>query len=348
MIESASVLFRADKPLSPVLLLIPGDPLILAWTAEKIRARLFDADDDPGINVETRTGGELNASDLLAFAKEKPLFGSRRLFWISQAEKVDGLFEKGVAEALLSAARRGNACIVLEMGEKKASLLGDVLPAYRTEPSGPPRQKQAETLTWVRVLGEKKGYRLEEGAAETLLRAFPEQFGQISSFLDRIPGPKIEKKRVVTVEDLKGHGLEDPLESVFRLFDVWEANDKRFYGQWERFAENGQSPLSFLSLWHRQWRLYAIAREEIRSTSDVSAFATRNRIPPPVAEKVRKTARMLSRKSLREGYTLLREADLSLKSGGDPSLIMLRFLAGMSFLSPGRRESHPKRVRTGR
>ena len=347
MIESALVLFREEKTLSPVVLLIPGDPLILSWTTERIRTRLFGPENDALLNVENLTGGDLTSEELLALAKERPLFGSRRLLRIAQAEKIDGLFEKGYATALLSAARRGNACVILEIGEKKASLLGDV-PAYRTEPSGTSRQKQSETLSWVRILGEKKGYRLVEGTAETLLRAFPDNLGQISSFLDRIPAPESGKSRSVTMEDLKRQGLDDPLESVFRLFDAWEMNDKRLYGQWERFVDNGQSPLAFLSLWHRQWRLYAIAREEIRSPSDIATFATRNRIPPPVAEKIRKTARAMTRKSLREGYTLLRQTDLSLKSGGDPSLIMLRFLAGMSFLSPGKRGGDPKRVRTGR
>lgn len=147
----------------------------------------------------------------------------------------------------------------------------------------------------------KKGYRLGNGVGETLLRAFPEQMGQISSFLDRLSSPESGKIRTVTLEDLKQQGLEDPLESVFRLFDAWEANDSRLYGQWERFIDNGQSPLSFLSLWHRQWRLYAIAREEIRSPSDVGKFATKNRIPPPVAEKIRKTARAMTRKTFVKG-----------------------------------------------
>jgi DNA polymerase-3 subunit delta len=348
LIESALVLFRKDQSLLPVIVVIPGDPLILSWTFERIQRFLFLSRDDLSVNTEHRAGGDLTAADLLALAKEKPLFGPRRLFWVTQAEKVDGLLEKGIGQALLSAARKGNTTVVLEMGEKKASLLADIFPVFRTEPSGTLRQRQAEALSWVHILAEKKGTRLENGVAETLLRAFPEQMGQISSFLDRLSAPESGKIRTVTREDLKQHGLEDPLESVFRLFDAWEANDRRLYGQWERFIDNGQSPLSFLSLWHRQWRLYAIAREEIHSPSDVEKFATKNRIPPPVAEKIRKTARSMTRKTLREGYALLRETDLSLKSGGDPSLIMLRFLAGMSFLSPGKRERHTEKIRTGR
>jgi len=267
---------------------------------------------------------------------------------VTQAEKSTGLLEKKNFSDLLSLAQKGLSSMVLEMTEKKAAPLNDIVPVYRIGLPGQPRQKHGEQLEWIKLLGRKKGYRLDEGSAETLVRAFPEQFGQISSFLDRIPRHEDGKPQNVTTNDLKKLGLEDPLESVFRLFDAWEKNDHRFYGQWERFVENGQSPLGMLSLWHRQWRLYASARESLKTSADLSAFSTQNRVPLPVAEKIRSTAGKLTKETLRKGYSLLREADLCLKSGADPSLAMVRFLIGMSSLSPGKGGTSRKTIRTGR
>ena len=348
MILSAITLFKGNAPPSAVTILIPDDSLLLSWTADHLRSLLLGSGEEAGINAETLSGPEVTSDDLLSLVKEKPLFGSKRLVWVTQAEKSPGLLEKKNLSELLSLARKGSTSIVLEMPEKKAGPLDETVPVYRVGLPAQPRQKHTELLEWIKLLGKKKGYCLDEGSAEILLRAFPEQFGQISSFLDRIPGQEDGKPRNVTTDDLKKLGLEDPLESVFRLFDAWEKNDPRFYGQWERFVENGQSPLGMLSLWHRQWRLYATARASLKTSSDLSAFSARNRIPLAVAEKIRSAAGKMTKETLRTGYSLLRKTDLCLKSGADPSLVMVRFFIGMSSLSPGKGGVSRKTIRTGR
>ncbi|MHB8543665.1 MAG: DNA polymerase III subunit delta [Leptospirales bacterium] len=347
MIRSAILLVREQNRIPPIIVLIPDDPLLTSWSSEAIRILLFGTLENALINTEIKSGPEVTLEDMFTLLKERPLFGKRRLLWVQQSEKSSGLLEKKSLLSLLSSPSNGSLTIVLEVPERKAESLSELLPVFRAGLPKQPKARANETIDWIHIMAGRKNLRLSPESAEMIGRGFSDQFGQVSSFLDRIPSSEERGNKPVTPKELELHGLADPLESIFKIFDSWEKKDKRVFSQWERLIENGQTPLGLISIWSRQWRIYALAHFLSKGANAVSSLADQTKLPPFVAEKAVAVGRNMSAQTLRKGYSLLREADLRLKSGCDPSPALDRFFIGMWALSPGKGEKGQP-IRTGR
>lgn len=335
MIHSALQLFR-EKSVPPIIALIPDDPLLTAWSAERIRNLLFRDPEESELNTEMRSGMDVSVEYLMSLLKERPLFGKKRLLWVTQSEKSPGLLEKKSLSSLLSSSSNGSLTVVLEISERKAEPISELIRVFRSGLPKQPKSRTMETLDWIHIMAGRKNLRLSPETAEILGRGFADQFGQISSFMDRIAFSEGHGDSPVTAKDLERLGLSDPLESIFKIFDSWEKKDRRAFSQWERFVENGQTPLGQLSIWNRQWRLYVLAHFLSKGPNAVQSLADRTKLPAFVAEKALAVGKKMSARTLRKGYMRLREADLQLKSGCDPQLTMARFFIGMWALSPGK------------
>ena len=347
MIRSAIHLVREKKNIPPVIALIADDPLLTLWSSEAIRTLLFGNLENALLNTEIKSGTEVSIEDILSLLKERPLFGKRRLLWVSQPEKSPGLLEKKSLSSLLSSPSNGSLTVVLEIQERKAESLSEILPVFRAGLPKQPKAKANETIDWIHLLAGKKNLRLSPEAAEVLGRGFSDQFGQISSFLDKFPSPEERGTGAVSPRELEIHGLTDPLESIFKIFDSWEKKDRRAFNQWERLIENGQTPLGLISIWSRQWRIYSLSYFLSKGPNAVSSLVDQTKIPAFIAEKSIAIGRRMSARTLRKGYSLLREVDLRLKSGCEPTAALDRFFVGMWALSPGKGEAG-QTIRTGR
>ena len=139
----------------------------------------------------------------------------------------------------------------------------------------------------------------------------------------------------ITAALLQKHGVESHYKTVFELLRGLEGRDKRFFSEWRRFLDNGQSPFGLISLLHRQWKLYRVAkgslaqgggeREAARMVASVAG------VQPFVADAAVRAARKLPADGVSKGIDALAEADRLLKSGVAPDLVMDR-LSGTLFI----------------
>ncbi len=344
MIQPALQLFK-EKNLPGIFALIPDDPLLTAWSSERIRKLLFEDQEESQLNTEMRNGTEVGVEDLLSLLKERPLFGKKRLLWITQSERSQGLLEQKSLSDLLTSPSNGSLTVVLEIPERKSASVANMMPVFRAGLPKLAKSKSKEILDWIHLMAGRKNLRLSPETAEILERGFSDQFGQISSFLDRIPPSENRGNRPVTPKDLEALGLSDPLESIFKIFESWEKRDRRVFNQWDGFVKSGQTPLGLLGIWHRQWRLYALAHFLSKGPNAKQSLTDQTRLQSFVVDKALAVGKMMSARTLRKGYALLRDADLQLKSGCDPDITLTRLFIGMWDLSPGKGGSgHPVRT----
>lgn len=351
MSMTALSLFRDGASLPPLFAVVPEDPMISAWTAERIRTLLFPSGEDAAMNVETRSGSELSTGEIVALLKERPLFGGRRLIWVEQGDRIPGLEDKkSLAHFIPTLPASRSVTMVFAIGDRKEDAFAPSMPVFRLGLTRQPQAREKEVREWIRLLAARKSLEMTAEALEILGREFEDRFGHLSSFLDQIPGTDEGSKVTVDRKTLEGLGVSDPFKSVFEIFQSWERKDKRAFEQWERFVEKGQTPLGLLALWHRQWRLYAMARLVSKKPGGEGELASRAKVPPFAARQALTIAPKLSAQTIRSGYALLRETDLMLKSGTDPSVAMDRFFVGMWDLSPskGPVTRDARDVRTGR
>ncbi len=348
MSMTALSLFRDGATLPPLFAVVYDDPMIAAWTAERIRNLLFPSAEEAQMNVENRIGSEMSPGEIQALLKERPLFGGRRLIWIEQGDRIPGLEDKkSLASFVPSLPASRSVMVVFSIGDRKEEAFSPAMPVFRLGLPKQPQAREKELREWIRLLGTRKNLAIREEALEILSREFEDRFGHLSSFLDRLPGTDSGAPLGVDKKTLEEMGVSDPFKSVFEIFQSWERKDKRAFEQWERLVEKGQTPLGLMALWHRQWRLYAMARIMSRSPGGESLLSSRAKVPPFSARQALAFAPKLSAQTIRNGYALLRETDLLLKSGTEPSIAMDRFFVGMWALSPSKGPG-ASIVRTGR
>ena len=188
MIQSSLDLLQKDFPVSPILLLIPEDALIRQVIRKALIHRIFPESDSDNvlINLEEKSGSDVQTGDIRRFLFESSLFGSKRLVWIEQADKIDDLSLKAISKILEGNTSVPKALIVLELKEKTAEELSKSFPGYRM---GWPRvaaQKDQEFQNWVLELGKKRNLKVTQPAAEILQHHFDSHLGLVDQWLEKI------------------------------------------------------------------------------------------------------------------------------------------------------------------
>lgn len=292
--------------------------------------------------IDTRTGEEMAQFRILARIRERPIFGQRRILWITRADQspeIDPVEIQG---------KNGKSVttVVLEAPEKTVATWSKQIPAYSLAlPS-----KASDREAWIRFLADRHHLALDRGAIEPLMTTFEGSPGPVDRlFSDLSREGEIRK---VTEELLEKHGVVSHYKTVFDLLRGLENGDKKFFREWARFLEGGQSPFGLISLLHRQWKLYRIAKNALtegRGQREAEQeVANLGGVPPFVAGSIARSAGKMSRESIRKGADALWEADLLLKSGVASALVMDRLAATLYALGqPGGRVRETEKKELG-
>ncbi len=269
---------------------------------------------------------------ILARIRERPIFGQRRILWITRADQSPELDPAEIQE------RNGKSVttVVLEAPEKSLSAWSKKIPAFSLAlPS-----KATDREAWIRFLADKYGLSLDRGALDPLMTTFEGSPGPVDRLFSDLS--KIGIKGNITEDLLEKHGIVSHYKTVFDLLRGLENGESRFFREWERFLEGGQSPFGLISLLHRQWKLYRIARNVLadnRGQSEAERIVAKlGGVPPFVAGGIVRSAGKMSRDSIRKGLDALWEADLLLKSGVASDLVMDRLAATLFALGQKKKQ----------
>ncbi len=331
MIRPALDLFRLDALPSSVIGLVPGDPLLSLWVRRHVLA-LSGIDPNEGSAViDTRSGDEMPHSRILTRLRERPLFGGRRILWISRSDQCPDIDPKD----LLERNQKSVTTLILEAPEKVLASWSKILPAFSLAAPTKPSDREA----WAQFLAGKSGISLEKSALQPLLTTFEGSLGPMERLFQDLAREGVRK---VTADALFRHGVTDHYKTVFDLIRGFENSDTKFFREWERFLEGGQSPFGLISLLHRQWRLYRIAANALGKNTGRSEaermVITLGGVPAFVAPGVVRVAGRLSLEGIRKGTEALWQADLLLKSGVSSTLVMDQLAATLFSLSRSGKE----------
>ncbi|MGC8530303.1 MAG: DNA polymerase III subunit delta [Leptospirillia bacterium] len=312
-----------------------GDPLLSLWVRRHLLDLLGIDPAEAGASVEPIGGDDAPQYRLLARIRERPLFGGKRILWVAKAERAEDLDPK----VLLERNRNSSTVLVLEAPEKTLSAWSKVIAAYSLALPSKPADREA----WLQFLAERHELRLTKEALPPLLTTFEGSPGPVDQLFASIK--KAGDGPAITSEILQKYGVENHYKTVFELLRGLEGKDKRFFSEWRRFLDNGQSPFGLLSLLHRQWKLYRIAqgtlaqgggeKEAARMVASVAG------VQPFVADSAVRAARKLSANGVFQGLNALTEADRLLKSGVAPDLVMDRLSASLFILFSGNSGGKP-------
>ncbi len=338
MMTNALDLLLKPLPSSRILALVPEDPFIHQLIRKHLVEKTFPKAQDSLLNLEDRNGADTTLPELRSLLSESPLFGGQRMVWIEQGDKIEDLSEKELSPLLKIPSPK--ALLILEVKEKTGQELASLIPVFKMGWSRTPAQKDQELAHWILEIGKRRGLSVTPDAADVLNHYFEGHLGLIDQWLEQtnassnnLPGqkpPVINRDFLLQSED----PITDPLQSVFQLFSGWEEKDDRILRDWRRFAGKNGSPLGILSLWHRQWRLYALGSSLANLPDGAETLARTEKLSGYRVKKVMETSKKLSRAAILKGYSLLTETDLLLKSGANADVVMDRFHLEMWALSP--------------
>ena len=333
---------------------VPGDPLLALWVRSHLLFLSGIQDVESDTAIDTRAGEEMAQYRILTRLRERPLFGSGRILWITRAD----LSPELDPEELLGKNSGKRTTVILEGPEKFLSAWSKKIPVYHLAPPAKP----AEREMWISFLAKNQGLTLSKSAFAPILTTFEESLGPVDRLFrdigrDLAKDKKKDGSREITEAMLEKYGVTNHYKTVFDLIRGLEGGEKEFFREWKRFLENGQSPFGLVSLLHRQWKLYRIGKSGLSELGGTPGkaeemVASIGGVPPFIARTIVRTARRMSYDSLRKGIDALWEADSLLKSGLKADIVMDRLAATLFTLTApdGRTDPSGKAVppsRTG-
>lgn len=129
---------------------------------------------------------------------------------------------------------------------------------------------------------------------------------------------------VVTSDDLELLGCGTAAGNIFTLVDELGAGNVKVSLQvLNRLLRDKTVPLIILSMVARHYRLLALASDPSNSGKSVGDLARRLRVPPFVAQKIRRQLNKFSLSRLSSSFSLLSEVDYRLKSSTIPESIIM-------------------------
>ncbi len=337
MIRPALDFLKGDSLPAPVMGLVSGDPLLTLWVRRHLLGLLGMDPTQAEASIDIHTGLEMPHYKILSKIRERPLFGSGRVLWITKADQAPEINP----EELLNRNGRTHTTIVLEGSEKTLSNWSKKIPVFHLSPPA----KTADREMWIANLAGQYGLTLHKSAIDPIMTTFEGSLGPVDRLFRDIGqsrqenGGKSQQKMAITAEELEHWEVTSHYKTVFELIRGVENGDRKFFREWERFLENGQSPFGLISLLHRQWKLYRIGKSclsepGVTPESAEETVALIGGVPPKIAGLIVRTARKLSRESILKGVDALWEADSLLKSGLPSSLVMDRLAATLFTLFP--------------
>ena len=178
---------------------------------------------------------------------------------------------------------------------------------------------------------------LSKEALEPLQTTFEGSHGPVDQLFSEIK--KAGEGPTVTASLLQKHGVESHYKTVFELLRGLEGRDKKFFAEWRRFLDNGQSPFGLISLLHRQWKLYRVAKGALTNGGGekeaARMIASVAGVQPFIADAAVRATKKLPANGISKGIEALAEADRLLKSGVAQDLVMDRLSASLFILFSG-------------
>lgn len=275
-----------------------------------------------GLNARDlpRLAGEEVTRDALAPLLTPSLFGDAALIVDFEGVKVG----KELLEQLAGA----DATVAVLDAQAPASRLK----LYQTRgehlPSAAP-EKVGEVAGWVSTRARERALKLERDAALYLAEVFGSDLASIDSELGKLAflDAKLDRETVARVV-----GREAPGDSFAMLGAATSGRASEALAQLSRLLGGGEDPFKLMGAVVWQYSLVARCVALLQEGGSVNehAAAARLGVKPYPAKKALEVARRLGEAKIRAHLARILHADLAMKSGADPGLVLEGLLVSLS------------------
>jgi DNA polymerase-3 subunit delta len=191
--------------------------------------------------------------------------------------------------------------------------------------------KGAELVNWVARKIQEYGAKPDRAAVSLLI----EYVGTDQAALDQearklaaYAGDQI----TVDVKAVEAVAARNPETNIFAMVDALGMRDaNRALGELNKLLKDGEPPQRVMAMVVRQFRLLIRARAALDEKLDPSRTAKLIGGPPFVVEKIKTQARRFTADELVDIFTLLKDKDIAMKTGGmEPALALEMLVAKLT------------------
>jgi len=322
------------RRIAPVYFLSGDDE----FSKEEAVQQLISAAVEPGdeaFSLDFLNGDDTDATTVLTLAATVPMLTEKRVVVVRSFQRLP----QKEREAIVDYAERPatTTCLVLttprvDLKTKLYTRLNKAAESVVFYPMDPERDF-ARILSWLRRRAERARKRFSKEAAQTLVETVGGDLGNLARELEKL-AVYVGDRQTIEMPDVDSVMGAAQSGTVFDLAQaIGEKDLAEAHRSMNRAMDAGEAPQALIAILVRHltilWKI-RLMKHEMRSDDDVKKalklgwWVNRN-YPKYLAQ-----AKLLSRADLMNGFEVLLQADVSLKTSvHPPHLIMQRMLYGL-------------------
>lgn len=309
---------------APLYLISGEEPFLIQRLLERFKERAIDpATRD--FNYDLFQGEMVSPQEALRAAQTLPVLSPRRLVIIQHADLI-----KDESELFLAYFENPSETTVLLLVAPKPDLRKKMFSMLKKKAIviTCPLLSEGEVSRWIAQAARERGIRFSEEALWYLKERLGKDLFLIHQEVEKIAsrwGDKIvaegREVSLAEVQDIVGGGRS---HSIFELVRTMGEKDvKESFSLLSALLADGESPLFILAMWLREWRMMAIAKEELELGHSEGIVGKKIGLAPFLLSDFFKRLKRWSPEEIREAFRLSLAADSQLKGGRQaPSFVL--------------------------
>ena len=319
-----------QKRFSPCYLLSGEEPFLVQTLLQHFREKAVDAA-AIDFNYDQFRGEEVDAEEVLLIAQTFPVFSARRLLIVLNADQMTDN-----REALPAYLENPCETTVLVFVAAKPDMRKKIFSALKKKGvviACPPLYDN-EVPQWIAQEGRKRGLRFSKEALWYLkehlgndLFSIQQEIDKLSLHLSAAADSPSSGATEISIEAVQQVIADGRSHSIFELVGaVGEKNIKTALRLLTELLAEGERPLFILTMLIRQWRIMALAKEELDAGKAESAAAKKVPMPPRLLPPFFQQLKRWQGREIQKAFDLSLAADSQLKGGRQSASFVLEAL----------------------
>jgi len=264
-------------------------------------------------DLVTLEGVELNAEKFICQIQTVALFATTRLIIINQIFDCPKEVQAKIKE-YLSEISKTSVVVFVHTGEPDKRL--GLFKALNKPKSSQYFKAidQANAVSFIFDEAKKRGANIDQQAAQYLVQIIGSDPWQISNEIEKLSTYKNGEK--ITQKDIDELVCANVFANVFNLIDALVAqNKKKSLRELEKIIAICEPPLKVLGAINFQFRLIALAKDELERGEGAARLASKLKVNPFPLSKALPYAKNFTWQNLDMYYVLMSELDENIKTG---------------------------------
>lgn len=305
--------------IGPLYFLYGDESYLAERAAKRLLDRLVPAE-MRDFNLNVYYGNESSGDEIAESAQTLPMFADRRVVMVRHAEKLSAASMETLAAYFNDPVTTTCLIFLADKIDQRKKFFTDY--KKKGELVEFKCLYENQLLPFLRSETAKLGKTLHPVAAEILVGLLGNNLQELVSQLNKI-ALYAGKKEKIEVADVEAVVSETRVDTVFELANsLGEKNLEKALRSLHMLLHDGEPPLLLLAMLARHFRQVWMVRERLDRKLPVSEIAKATGINPYFLQGIVRQAKNFDVAELKKIFGRFFDADLALKSGGKPALLL--------------------------